>query len=296
MSRLLLDDKPLIILPSLAVKIGLNEAIVIQQLHYWLQESKNIEDGEKWVYNTYDAWGEQFPFWSVSTIRRTITKLEKSGLIIIGNYNKLKIDNTKWYRIDYQLLDDVNRPPDQNEQTEGSDQNEQSICSNWTDGEINLNRPLPEITTENTTDIIPVGEDKPPEQQNEPDINVPDMQKATAIFFLGIGKKPQLSEDDKICLNMLFKIHTPAAIQQNILKSFERLKDKGSVKVEFDGKDYVISKPEKLPVRYIYNSMKNWSSLKNAGKGGAKGGQTRGNPNRKTKDYTKGAGPGFFTD
>ncbi|MEH7503261.1 DnaD domain protein [Neobacillus drentensis] len=139
MSNLLLNDKPLIILPSLAEKIGLNESIVLQQLHYWLQESKNNRDGFKWVYNTYDDWKKQFPFWSISTIRRIITKLEKENLILIGNYNKLKIDNTKWYRINYPLLEDMSRPPVQNEQTE---------CSEWTEEVVNLNRPLPEITTE----------------------------------------------------------------------------------------------------------------------------------------------------
>lgn len=143
MSKLLLNDKPLIVLPSLASVIGLNESIVLQQLHYWLLESKNIKDGEKWVYNTYDDWQGQFPFWSVSTIRRTITKLESLKLIIIGNYNKLKIDNTKWYRIDYKTLEHVSRPSVQNEQTE---------CSKWTDGHSKLNRPLPENTTEITTD------------------------------------------------------------------------------------------------------------------------------------------------
>ncbi len=38
----------------------------------------------------------------------------------------------------------MSRPPVQNEQTE---------CSEWTEEELNLNRPLPEITTEITTDI-----------------------------------------------------------------------------------------------------------------------------------------------
>ncbi|MFS0783593.1 conserved phage C-terminal domain-containing protein [Bacillus sp. 1P06AnD] len=144
MSRLLLDDKPLIILPSLAEVIGLNESIILQQLHYWLKESQNFKEGSRWVYNTYGDWQKQFPFWSVSTIRRTITKLESLGLIIVGNFNKLKIDNTKWYRINYSKLQGMNRP---------SVQNEQMDCSKWTDGEVNMNRPLPEITTETTTEI-----------------------------------------------------------------------------------------------------------------------------------------------
>lgn len=139
MSKLLIDESPILVLPSLARKIGLNEAIFIQQLHYWLKDSSNIYEGNKWVYNTYEEWQEQFPFWSVSTIRRIINKLEKEKLIIIANYNRMKIDNTKWYRIDYDLLERMSRPSVQNEQTE---------CSERAGGEVNLNRPLPEITTE----------------------------------------------------------------------------------------------------------------------------------------------------
>lgn len=143
MSKLLLDESPILVLPSLATKVGLNEAIFIQQLHYWLKDSSNLRDGFTWVYNTYEGWQEQFPFWSVSTLRRIVTKLEKANLIIIANYNKLKIDNTKWYRINYSLLESMSRPPVQNEQTE---------CSEWTEEVTNLNRPLPEITSEITTE------------------------------------------------------------------------------------------------------------------------------------------------
>jgi DnaD/phage-associated family protein len=156
-SSLLIDDKPLVVLPSLAVKIGLSESIFIQQLHYWLKDSNNIKDGFKWVYNTYEDWSIQFPFWSISTIRRIITKLEKANLIIIGNYNQLKIDNTKWYRINYEMLEDMSRPPVQNEQTE---------CSEWTEEEVNLNRPLPEITTEITTEIKNKKEEAPARDVN----------------------------------------------------------------------------------------------------------------------------------
>ena len=35
MSKLLINEHPLQVLPSLATKIGLNEAIVLQQIHYW---------------------------------------------------------------------------------------------------------------------------------------------------------------------------------------------------------------------------------------------------------------------
>jgi hypothetical protein len=143
LSKLLLDDKPLIVLPSLAGKVGLNESIVLQQLHYWLLESKNIKDGFKWVYNTYEDWQKQFPFWSVRTLKRIITGLETEELIITGNYNKLKIDRTKWYRINNEKLDSLMERPEC--------QNGTSIVTNWHDGEVNLSPPLPEITTETTT-------------------------------------------------------------------------------------------------------------------------------------------------
>ncbi|MGG3893610.1 DnaD domain protein [Geobacillus stearothermophilus] len=144
MSKLLLDEKPLIILPSLAKEIGLNEAIILQQLHYWLQESGSEHDGHRWVYNTYEDWQKQFPFWSKNTIIRAIKSLEKKGLIVTGNYNKLKIDNTKWYRIDYEKLEGMGRP---------STQNEQTGYPKRVNVEPKMSKPITREYTENTTDI-----------------------------------------------------------------------------------------------------------------------------------------------
>lgn len=96
------------VLPTLATLIGLNEAIVLQQVHYLLMCKKNTGQdfivGHYWVYNTYEKWQEQFPFWSLMTIRRTFTSLEKKNLLITGNYNQSRFDNTKWYTINYEAL------------------------------------------------------------------------------------------------------------------------------------------------------------------------------------------------
>ena len=107
MSKLLINESPILVLPTLAKKIGLNQALFIQQLHYWLADSKHTYDGYQWVYNTYEDWHRQFPFWSTSTIRRIIGKLEREGLIVSGNYNRLKMDKTKWYRINYEYLESL---------------------------------------------------------------------------------------------------------------------------------------------------------------------------------------------
>jgi hypothetical protein len=101
MGTLLIDDNPLQVLPKLAEKIGLNEAIVLQQLHYWLNRSDKVRDGAKWVFNSYPGWKEQFPFWSIRTIQRTFLRLESLGLLRVGNFNKMKGDLTKWYTVDY---------------------------------------------------------------------------------------------------------------------------------------------------------------------------------------------------
>lgn len=92
-------------MPTLATIIGLNESIILQQVHYWLKikekSKQDYIDGHYWVYNTYEQWQEQFPFFSIRTLRRTFTSLEKMGLLLTGNYNKVKFDQTKWYTLDY---------------------------------------------------------------------------------------------------------------------------------------------------------------------------------------------------
>jgi len=155
MSKLLLDENPLVILPQLAVKIGLNEAIFIQQTHYWLQKSKNDFKGRKWTYNSYEKLQEQFPFFSISTIKRIIKNLKNKELLIVDNFNKDSRDKTNWYSIDYvkfnALIDgsDVNGALGQSEPMN-------KVNVNQSD-RVNLNqciknKSLTETTTENSTE------------------------------------------------------------------------------------------------------------------------------------------------
>ena len=144
MSKLLFDENPLVVNTGLAVKIGLNEAIILQQIHYWLEINKkakrNFRDNETWCYNTYKEWQEQFPFFSLKTIQRTIISLENMDFLITGNYNKLKIDKTKWYRINYKTLENVS------EFTKGHF--DLSKKSKRVVEEVILTKPLPEISSE----------------------------------------------------------------------------------------------------------------------------------------------------
>lgn len=145
MGKLLLDEHPLQVIPTLATLIGLNESIILQQIHYWLKVKENNKqdyiDGHYWVYNTYEQWRKQFPFWSLMTIRRTITKLENKKLIIVNNYNRAGFDKTKWYTIDYIELDKLLT----------SVHSEHTLCSHCINGSVQSEQPNTIDYTETTT-------------------------------------------------------------------------------------------------------------------------------------------------
>lgn len=124
MSKLLIDESPLQVLPRLAVAIGLNEAIVLQQIHYWLGRSGVKRDGHQWVYNTVQQWQEQFPFWSPDTVRRALASLKDSGLLIGETLAENRFDKTMYYRIDYAqlaIIEDGILPPSEDSNLQPSE-------------------------------------------------------------------------------------------------------------------------------------------------------------------------------
>jgi hypothetical protein len=115
-SGLLIDESPLVLLPTLAVIIGDRRAIALQQIHYWLDlnqkaESKSgkpfhFRDGRWWTYNTYQQWHETcFPFWTPRLIRKIFTELEDLGVVLSAQFDQGKGNPVKWYTIDYEALD-----------------------------------------------------------------------------------------------------------------------------------------------------------------------------------------------
>lgn len=164
---LLMPSRPIVINPDLAYSIGLNEAIALQQVNYWLKETTSglERDGVRWIYNTNEQWLEQFPFWSESTLKRTFTRLKQLGVLKVEQLNKSQRDMTNYYTINYEseLLDEVKvtksksskctLPSGQNEPMEevkvkhsNGSKRTALIRSKCTDV-------LTENTTENTTDI-----------------------------------------------------------------------------------------------------------------------------------------------
>ena len=215
---LLFAERPLVINTQLAMKIGLNEAIVLQQLHYWLRDTNSgMEcDGVRWIYNTTEQWLEQFPFWSESTLKRAFASLKTLGLLRCEKLNKSKRDMTNFYTINYgsELLD-------------GGKLNESigSKCAapsgqNDTMEEVKMKRSIgskrpnvigskwPDDPTENTTEITT--ENK---TSSRPDASQPDTQTAEQEFLtrhpdavvFSPKKRQWGTQDDLTCAQWLWK-------------------------------------------------------------------------------------------
>lgn len=162
----------MVIQPKLAKLLGISETIILNQIHYWLEKKKNIIDGRSWVYNTYENWQEQICFLSVSTIKKAIKKMESMGIIIADNFNRAKVDKTKWYTINYEVLGKLYATENDKEKDEkisedkigsnndqctdinsqSTDINEQSKGEDISEEGGSFNRTIPETTTETNSE------------------------------------------------------------------------------------------------------------------------------------------------
>ena len=103
--NLLTNEKPLIVLPNVATVIGVDEAILLQQLHYRLQQQTVLQNGEAWYCQSHANWRKQLPFWNEPKIKRIILQLEQLELVhSTDRFNQFYVDRTKWYKIDYDKL------------------------------------------------------------------------------------------------------------------------------------------------------------------------------------------------
>lgn len=117
-SQLLLNEPPLVFSPTLAAMIGLNQAIILQQIHYWLLRSAHEWNGKTWVYNSYQEWAKQVPWLKRKGIATIIRRLEADGLLETGQPDGA--GTRKWYRIDHDALDRVLSSPEDTLSSKGT--------------------------------------------------------------------------------------------------------------------------------------------------------------------------------
>ena len=104
--KISLETNPLLVPPELSNAIGLHEAIVLQQMHYWLNKGAGkVIDGIRWIWNTLDDWLDQFKFLSKWQLRQALRRLrDELGLVKFSQQQKHWWDRTGWYTINYQRL------------------------------------------------------------------------------------------------------------------------------------------------------------------------------------------------
>ena len=129
MKTILGDEYPILVDRKLARILGVNEAMVMQHIHYWLvknEEKKvNYKEGRYWTFKSIKQWhDDEFDFWSESTLRRIFISLEEKGLLLVNNFNKKGFDKTKWYSIDYEKLYSLN-------EEQNDDHKEKNILINY---------------------------------------------------------------------------------------------------------------------------------------------------------------------
>ena len=84
-----------------AIKHGVDQAILLHNIRYWLDHARANEqmeqDGYYWMFMSANKMQSIMPFWSQEKIRRMLKSLEDDGAVITGEYNKSSWDRTKWY-------------------------------------------------------------------------------------------------------------------------------------------------------------------------------------------------------
>lgn len=88
---------------KIATEYGMECAVIIKHLYFWIKKNqvceKNFHDGRYWTYGSVKAFCELFPYMGDKKLRNAFKKLEDNGLIVVGNYNTLPFDRTKWYAL-----------------------------------------------------------------------------------------------------------------------------------------------------------------------------------------------------
>ena len=148
-----------------AEKHGVEKAVILYNLRFWLEKNKangsNEHDGYYWTYNSAKAFSDLFPYFKERKINRLLNQLEEDGQILSGCFNKKGYDRTKWYSMPEFAVNNSNASTVALDDTPlvNSDkwisQNCQMDMSILTDALVNSDRPIPDINTDSKPDSKP---------------------------------------------------------------------------------------------------------------------------------------------
>ncbi len=107
---LLLDERPVVLQPSLVRELGIAEAAISQQLHYWAQRATHEHDGHWWVAKTYQDWSDEIGI-TAKVARNACDRLRKAGVLVAIANPDDPHNRTQWWRLDYAKLPDNGAAP-----------------------------------------------------------------------------------------------------------------------------------------------------------------------------------------
>ena len=96
---------------ELAESLGVDEAIMLQNLIFWIQKNKangtnmheieidGVLERRTWTYNSAVAWTKLFPYWTTNQIQRILLSLRTKNVIVTGNFSDDPTDRTLWYAL-----------------------------------------------------------------------------------------------------------------------------------------------------------------------------------------------------
>ena len=128
---------------TLARVLGIDEAIIIEQLYWWIHKNEceedetMIKDGRVWCRSSAKGFNKYIDYMSAQKIRRVLRTLEELEVIKVGNFNKVPTNQTLWYTFSDKFKNVLEEVGYQSSKMKnGMFKNEQSI-NNLNDKNIN---------------------------------------------------------------------------------------------------------------------------------------------------------------
>ena len=96
---------------TLAERYGIEEAILIEHLYWWIHKNdcdeveEMIKNERVWCRTTAKGIAKYIPYMSPQKIRRVLLGLE--GKIVIGNFNKQATNHTLWYAFSNEFIEEL---------------------------------------------------------------------------------------------------------------------------------------------------------------------------------------------
>lgn len=93
---------------ELAEKFGLNNAIFLQDIAYWIEFNRKndtaFKDGRYWTYSTMNELAERHPYWNKNQVRHIVDTCKKNGWIIVEHYDKSSYNRRNWYSLSDEIM------------------------------------------------------------------------------------------------------------------------------------------------------------------------------------------------